>query len=108
MVDLGLEGNAIPVYPRNYPEKEKVNGSMIIMWAPQHPDTCLANQPLKDVWWSEDNPYESVLSYHVDTQHETQVFRRGVRLLYPLGHLVASLTQILTKITWESIGALPG
>lgn len=81
---------------------------MIIMWAPQHPDTCLVNQPAKDVWGSEDNPQELFFSYHMDTQHETQVFRCGVRLLYPLGHLVASLTHILTKITWETIGALPG
>lgn len=90
IADLGLKGSASPVYPRNYPGKERVSEGLIIMWAPQHPDTCLASQPLKDVWGSEDNPREWVLSHHMDSRHETQVFKGGVRLLYPLGHLANS------------------
>ena len=82
-------------------------GGLMIMWAPQHPDTCLAYQPLKDVWASEDNPQESVLSYNVGSWQETWVSRCGVRLLYPLGHL-ASLTHILTKISRGTTGTLPG
>lgn len=54
---------------------------------------------------SEDNLSELVLSYHVDFQHKTQVFRHGGGLLYPLSLLISS-SHVLTKITWETPGAV--